>query len=174
MMLALTSVPTPALEQQGGTGEEVKPIASAPNQQSPEDVAVGIMMDLSKGSGEYRKKRKDGIYDSIAVTLANCTESHIDNFTLNQCYGAALDSYNTLLGQIYRSALKKNTRGTREVLAVSQQEWVSFREAEDKAQSSYRKSQMGSAMGIVLIDKNISAIRERISELVMYLGIGLV
>jgi len=145
---------------------ELQPIISSPKPQTVEDIATGIMLDVSKGS-EYRTKRHDAIYDSIAVTLAQCGDSPV-------CYEQALASYNLLLNQIYQIALEKSDHNTRAALALSQQRWVSFREAERKAQLNYRKVETGSAMGVISISKDVSAIRERISELVMYLGICLV
>jgi uncharacterized protein YecT (DUF1311 family) len=112
------------------------------------------------------------VNDPIAVKLHDCTSEHYDTRGINICTSDAYSAYDKLLNQLYQMALHANDEEAREAVQHSQRKWISFRDAENQARASYGKTQRGTILSVAVAwsYQMITDIRERISELMFYLG----
>jgi len=108
--------------------------------------------------------------DPVLKSLHTCLYGHGDTIGINTCISVAYEHYDKILNDVYQEALKENDDETKSALRSSQRKWLAFRDSERTAQQNYCKTNGGTVMGIVIGYQNLSAIRERITELMFYLG----
>jgi uncharacterized protein YecT (DUF1311 family) len=108
--------------------------------------------------------------DTVLLDLNACLEHGQDTIGMNTCLAQAYKAYDKILNQVYQLALSRSDEETQKALKLSEQKWVAFRNAERGAQGAYGQSERGTILGIAIGYQNITAIRERIAELMFYLG----
>jgi uncharacterized protein YecT (DUF1311 family) len=140
--------------------------ATTPRDTSPVDMGRDVMNDVQSGvvGGGHSGK------DPILVTLKKCLAEHPEMPAMQYCLEDAYGAYDTLLDQLFQQALAQNNINTRNALQLSQRQWATFREAEEAAQSQYNSEGRGVFMAVAIGYQDIAAVRQRIAELMMYLG----
>jgi uncharacterized protein YecT (DUF1311 family) len=148
--------------------------AQAQTKSSPKDIGSEVMVGVHDGL-VYRAKTKnddnDTDGDPILAAMDECMDGEGSTRGMDSCLGQAYKDYDKLLNQIYQLALAASDKPTKSALRASEKKWLAFREAEAKAQDAYWHAEpRGSVMGIAIGYQQLTAIRERIAELMMYLG----
>ena len=108
--------------------------------------------------------------DPIAASLAKCLQRG-DTYGMSLCFNDAVDRYDKVLNSIYQDALKNNDEKTDGLLRQAQRRWLVFHAADRKAQQAYAPGR-GTVMASVLGHSQVSAMRQRIAELMVFMGFG--
>ena len=131
--------------------------------------------------------RKDGTPvhgpDIIKSDLVECLHKNGSTAGMNGCYGEAYKKYDEVLHIIYQHLLSSNAspdggdiqkqKELSDSIQNAQEKWLAFNTAENNAHSNYiTASNKGTVISIVISIEDISSIRERIAELMMYYGVG--
>lgn len=86
------------------------------------------------------------------------------------CTGAAIRGWDKRLNEVYQAALKRLDPSSADLLRTAQRRWVAFREAERAALGGPWRADRGSLIRIQAMDAELSALKQRVSELRLYSG----
>lgn len=142
-----------------------------------ESLGANIMVSVHhsiqvQGNNHLFKEAKNHIYkEPVAEALNACIGKYASTIEMDTCLDEAYKAYTIILNKVYQLALLKNDKNTQHALQDSQKKWLAFRQSEEKAQGIYnRAGRRGSVMGPAIGYQDIHAIRERIAEIMFYLG----
>jgi uncharacterized protein YecT (DUF1311 family) len=145
--------------------------ADTPNKMTPVDIGKEMVSDIQDGVTERRKGDEQ---DPVRSDLVRCLAEPdgLSTTGTNDCLVKAYTAYDKVLNGVYQKALKKNDEETKKSLRISQKKWLAFREAEDVGHKKYVTANGGSMWGTIILYNELTAIKERISELMFYLNNG--
>lgn len=107
--------------------------------------------------------------DPIALALHECEDEPGDYGT---CMQHAYEAYDRLLNQLYKLALDENGEQAGHALRAAQRRWLAFQKADDEARMAYgsQENRRASVVGWAGGNQRIAAIRQRIAQLMFFLG----
>ena len=85
------------------------------------------------------------------------------------CTGSAIDAWDIRLNETYRKALAALDPKSRDLLRTAQRQWLAFRTAEHAAQGGPWLADRGSLGRVEIMGADLTAIKERVAELRVYL-----
>ncbi len=109
--------------------------------------------------------------DPIDAALDACLETDQGLTTAGMvgCTSTAIDAWDSRLNEVYQKAMAALDPRSRDLLRAAQRQWLAFRTAEQSAQSGPWQSDRGSIVRVSVLGANLSAIKERVEELRLYL-----
>jgi uncharacterized protein YecT (DUF1311 family) len=109
--------------------------------------------------------------DPIDAALDACLASDKGQTTAGTiaCTGTAIDAWDGRLNETYRKALAALDPKSRDLLRTAQRQWVAFRAAEKTALGGPWQASRGTVVQTETMGVTLSAIKERVAELRVYL-----
>lgn len=107
--------------------------------------------------------------DPVARSLASCLENGESTAGMSKCYREASARYDAVLSRVYQTDLQSASGNTKEALRHAQRRWLAFRQAEQNLHARYAEGR-GTVMVPIIGESDLSAVRDRIAELMMYTG----
>lgn len=114
-----------------------------------------------------RAETKNPIDTALDVCLASGEGQ--TNAGMITCISTAITSWNAKLNLAYQQDMATLDPKSRDLLRVSERQWVAFRAAEHAAQSGPWRADRGTDINVQILGDELSAIRERVGELKTYL-----
>jgi len=148
--------------------------ARTPEEDAAFRVGVQVMNEMTYHLGRVSDSTVTTVnvkIDPIAAALNECLlqVGHTHN---GDCYEGAHKSYDLLLSQIYQLALDENDEKSGNALRLSQRQWLAFQKADEVARLEYwqQEDRAAPVVGWASGNQRMSAVRERIAEIMFYLG----
>ena len=109
--------------------------------------------------------------DPIDTRLQACLQTDQGRSTagMAECTAVATRAWDARLNETYQNALAALDVKSRGLLRTAQRQWVGFRAAERAAQSAPWAAERGSIIRVQVMGANLSAIKQRVDELRLYL-----
>ena len=108
--------------------------------------------------------------DPLDVALDAClgTAQGMTTAGMVECTGTAIAAWDRRLNDTYRDAMKALDPRSKDLLRAAQRQWLAFREAEHALQRGPWISTRGSLGRVEIMGAELSAIKQRVSELAVY------
>ena len=108
--------------------------------------------------------------DPLEAALEAClgTNQGMTTAGMVECTGTAVAAWDQRLNEVYRNAIRTLDPKSRDLLRTSQRQWLAFREAEHALQRGPWGGSRGSLGRVEIMAADLSAIKERVSELTIY------
>ena len=110
--------------------------------------------------------------DPLDAALQACLAKPDGETTVGMldCTQTAIHGWDKRLNEAYQRALAALDPASRDLLRQSQRQWLAFREVERKALGGPWRGNSGTLAGVMASNAVLSAIKERVEELRVYLG----
>jgi len=116
----------------------------------------------------------DNAPDPLDRALQACLDAPSGQTTAGMvtCTDQAIQAWDKRLNEVYQAALKQLDPKSADLLRNAQRRWVAFRDAEFAALGGPWRNDRGTMISVLAMNTELSAIRERVSELQLYIGDG--
>lgn len=108
-------------------------------------------------------------HDPVIRSLSTCLGNNGSIAGMDKCYQDAGERYEAILNGVYHVAIQSASDKTKDALRRAQRRWLTFRKAEQELHAVYAEGR-GTVMVPVIGENDLSLIRTRIAELMMYTG----